>query len=331
MRSQLVAPALAIVVDAAGADAARALAAEFQLPADAATAAEVVLPLAALRALLDRAAVVADAPALGLVLAERFPRGGYGVLEYACRSAPTIRAALERIVRYVGLLNELVQMSLDERDGLVVIEQAIPGEPACVGRHANEFFLAYFLGRSRALSGTPLVPVRAWFAHAAPDDLAPLCQALGTTHVRFDAGRNGLALPAGVVDAPLLTADPPLLSLLEAQAERALAGVAPAGRIAAVVRQQVAKQLGAGPPALEPIAQALRLTRRTLQRRLADEGVAFQAIVDDVRRERAIEYVRDPRRPLGEIAYLLGYAELSPFLRAFKRWTGRTPSQVRGA
>lgn len=329
MRSQLVAPTLAVVAEHAGARAASALATEFALPVDAATAAEVVLPLAALRGLLDRAAELAGIDELGVALAERFPRGGYGVLEYTCRSAPTIRAALERIVRYVGLLNELVVMSLDERDGVVVIEQRIPGEPACVGRHGNAFFLSYFLARAREVSHAPMVPVRAWFAHPAPDDVAALCQALGTTHVRFGAGANGMALPAAQVDAPISSADPPLLSILEAQADRALAGVAPAARTAAIVRQQVRAQLGDGPPSLEGVATSLRLTRRTLQRRLADEGVAFQAIVDDVRRELALDYVKDARRPLGEIAYLLGYAELSPFLRAFKRWTGRTPSQVR--
>ena len=73
------------------------------------------------------------------------------------------------------------------------------------------------------------------------------------------------------------------------------------------------------------------MSPRTLQRRLADEGARFHDLVDELRRELALEYVRDRRRPLGEIAYLLGYAELSPFLRAFKRWTGKTPSELRGA
>jgi AraC-like DNA-binding protein len=71
------------------------------------------------------------------------------------------------------------------------------------------------------------------------------------------------------------------------------------------------------------------MSSRTLQRRLADEGVAFAALVDEVRRELALELVRDRARPLGEVAFLLGYAELSPFLRAFRRWTGKTPAAWR--
>src|SRR4029079_12500683 len=94
-------------------------------------------------------------------------------------------------------------------------------------------------------------------------------------------------------------------------------------------RERVRAPLCEGPPSLAAVAASLRTSRRTLQRRLADEGVSFADLVDDVRRALAEDYVRDPRRPLGEVAYLLGYAELSPFLRAFKRWTGRTPADVR--
>jgi len=66
-----------------------------------------------------------------------------------------------------------------------------------------------------------------------------------------------------------------------------------------------------------------------VKHRLADEGTTFQKVLDDVRHELALELVRDARRPLGEVAFLLGFAELSPFLRAFKRWTGKTPAEYR--
>ena len=80
---------------------------------------------------------------------------------------------------------------------------------------------------------------------------------------------------------------------------------------------------------LEAVAGALKMSPRSLQRHLGEEGVSFRALVEDARQELALEYVRDVRRPLGEIAFLLGYTELSPFLRAFKRWTGKTPSGFR--
>ena len=111
MRSQLVGPLLVFVRERGG-DAA-ALIERFELPAAAAEQSEVVLPLRTLHALLDDAAAQLGDPFLGLHLAARFPRGAYGVLEYACRSAPTVREALVRIVRYIGLLNELITVGFE--------------------------------------------------------------------------------------------------------------------------------------------------------------------------------------------------------------------------
>lgn len=327
MRSQLIGPALALVAERGG--DVTALIRRFGLPPSVADDPEVVLPLATMRALLDAAAGEARTASLGLQLAAALPRGAYGVVEYTSRSAPTIREALVRIVRYIKLLNELVQIELEERDGMGIVEQWIPGEPSCVGRHGNEFFVAMLLLRARALAGAPCVPDRVWLAHAEPPDTAELHRVLGTPHLRFDAGRNGIALPSAVLDLPLVSSDPALLSLLERQAEQDIGGQSSASRLVALVRRRIRDTLGETPPSLPAIAASLKMSPRTLQRHLGQEGTRFAELVEEIRRELALEYVRDRRRPLGEIAYVLGYAELSPFLRAFKRWTGKTPAELR--
>jgi AraC-like DNA-binding protein len=324
MRSQLVAPALAMV-RAAGADPSEILA-RAGLGAEAESAAEVVLPLARLEELLDACATATGDPNLGLHLAGRMPRGAYGVVEFASASAPTIRESVVRLVRYMSLLNEIVTVRIEEHDGVGTIEQRFAGAPRGLGRHGNEFFVAFLLGRARALSGHACVPERAWFAHVQPppEQLAELLAFLGTTRVRFDAGGNGVAMAADVLDVPLRTSDPPLLSVLDRTAEQSLAGRAGASPLLGAVRRHIREQL-AEAPTLESAAAALQMSARTLQRRLADESTTFQKLLDDLRRDVAEDLVRDTRRPLGEVAFLLGYAELSPFLRAYKRWTGRTP------
>ena len=327
MRSQLVAPALALVAEAGG-DVA-GLIRRFALPPTAATDAEVVLPLGMLHGFLDAAEVEARDPVLGLHLAARLPRGAYGVVEFSSRSAATIRDALIRIVRYIGLVAELVTVTFDEHDGVGVVEHRIAGEPRCVGRHGNECFLAMLLTRARQLSGAAWNPERVWFAHPRPADTTALEAVLGTTQVRFDAGANGVALPAAVLDLPLASSDPPLLSLLDRHADQALAGRPAAPPLLTLVRRRVRETLAETPPTLEDVAAALHMGARTLQRRLADENISFQQLVDELRHELALDLVKDPRRPLGEIAFLLGYAELSPFLRAFKRWTGKSPGDLR--
>lgn len=77
------------------------------------------------------------------------------------------------------------------------------------------------------------------------------------------------------------------------------------------------------------MAQRLHQSERSLQRRLAAEGCRFAELLDQVRRELAQRYIADPRLALGEVAYLLGFAEPSPFHRAFRRWTGMTPTAAR--
>lgn len=220
MRSQLVAPLLGLVRER-GRDPA-VLIRRFELPPRAAELAEVVVPLGTLHALLEDAAELLADPFLGVHLAAGMPRGIYGVVEYACRSAPTIREAIVRIVRYIGLLNELVTISCERQDGGGArIEQRIPGAPRCVGRHGNEFFIATLLLGARALSNTSCVPTQVWFAHPAPPDTSELIALLGTSHLRWDAGANGVELSAATLELPLITSDPPLLGLLERQAEQA--------------------------------------------------------------------------------------------------------------
>src|SRR5688572_25200498 len=161
MRSQLVAPLCALVRTAGGDPV--ALLARFGLPPTAERDPEVVLPLADLRALLDAAEQATGDRFLGLHLAAHLPRGAYGVLEFTCRTAPTVREALVRIGRYMGLLNELVSVGFEERDRRGVIEQRIARDPRCVGRHGNEFFVATVLRGIRQLSGDPCRPERVWF------------------------------------------------------------------------------------------------------------------------------------------------------------------------
>jgi AraC-like DNA-binding protein len=325
MRSQLVAPALALVREAGG--EVGPLLRDFSLPKTVEKDAEVTLPLDRLRAFLDAAALAAKDPFLGLHIAQNIRRGAYGLLEFACRSAPDVGEALRRIVRYISLTNELVEVSLVEGNE-AIIEQKIPGQPLCVGRHGNEFFVAMLLGQARQLTGRRVLPTRVWFAHPPPRDRSALVELAGD-RIEFDREKNGMALPRTILAAPLSSHDPALLDLLDQQAEAALRLRASPSRFLGQVRQQIRDALRDGVPSLEDAAHTLHMSARTLQRRLSEEDTTYLALVDDVRQELARRWVSE--RPLGEIAFLLGYSELSAFLRAFKRWTGSNVSNFRVA
>src|SRR5207253_9089466 len=103
----------------------------------------------------------------------------------------TLGEALRRIVRYISLTNELVEVTLVEGRE-VVVEQQIRGQPLCVGRHGNEFFIAMLLVQSRRLTGRSVVPARVWFAHPAPPDVSSLVELCGTERIAFDREKNGM-------------------------------------------------------------------------------------------------------------------------------------------
>lgn len=328
MRSQLVA-GFVRYVRARGGDA-DGLIRDCGLAADVETMAEVEWTLGELHTFLERAERASGDPFLGVHVAAEWRQGDYGVLEYACRSAATVGGALQRLSRYASLINDLIRVTVEVRDGVVEVDHCIPEHPLCVGRHANEFFVATMIIRMRALCDDSLAPRRVWFAHPAPTDCRELAGLLGTETLAFDCGSNGFAIDRDILARPLATSDPSLLSILDELAEARLetsdAGLA---SVIVAVRRHVRDRLSEGLPGIGDTAQALKLSPRTLQRRLADANTSYQAVVDDLRQELGRAYVGNPAMPLAEIAFLLGYGDVSSFLRAFKRWTGTTPSSFR--
>lgn len=112
--------------------------------------------------------------------------------------------------------------------------------------------------------------------------------------------------------------------------ERVLAEIPPEDGVLASVRRAIAESMREGDSSLARVAKKMAMTPRTLQRQLKEQGMEFKQLVDDTRRRFALNYLRSRRNTLTEIAFLLGYAEVSAFNRAFKRWTGSTPLAYRG-
>lgn len=326
-RTHLVGLALARV--RAGGGDTQALLREFELPATVETEPEITLDLHRFHALGDALAAAARDQFLGLHLGAALEHGAQGLFEFSYLSAPTIGAGLERVVRYMRLLNELIEVSLTVRGSEALLEHKIPGEPLGAGRQSNEFFVACVLARARRLTATPFVPSRAWFAHPAPREPGELLAYLGTTQVEFGRESSGFAVPRTALDLPLATSDPALLRVLDEVAARALKERGGHTDFVGRVREQVRVQLANGAPSLAATARALKMSVRTLQRRLDGERTAFAELVERVRSDLAQLYLDDRARPLAEVAYLCGYSELSAFLRAFRRWTGKTPTEYR--
>jgi AraC-like DNA-binding protein len=300
----------------------------FELPADAEVRPEIDIEVGKLNALFDTLADATSDPFLGVHVAEGFRRGTYQLLEFCCRNAPDLRGAIKRVVRFSSLLNRAATFSFTETKEAGALEHHHRG----MGRHGNEFAIAtlYLLGRG--VSGRIWSPDAVWFAHERPRDIAPLTDLFGTERITFGRPSNGLALDARVLDAPLVAADQALLRVLDAEVERrAPPPESAADHLSSDVERAVEVALELGAPRIESVASALGTSVRTLQRRLGEEGVSFQAVVEQTRERLARSHAQNGKLTSAQIAFLLGYADVTSFLRAFKRWTGTTPQTYRGA
>jgi AraC-like DNA-binding protein len=124
-------------------------------------------------------------------------------------------------------------------------------------------------------------------------------------------------------------ADASLCAVLDRHAEELLAKYPPRDSLIEQVRNLIAAEFRGGEPSLERIADNLGLTPRTLQRKLQELDTSYNDVLDQMRRQLAMRYLREPQMAICEVAYLLGFSESSSFHRAFKRWTGVTPKGFR--
>ena len=258
-------------------------------------------------------------PQLALAIAEATPPGSFGIVEYVCRSAPTLRAALLQWVRYLNLLDDAVTVALaidDDHAYLRVERESEAPAPA-----SHELCWALVAKYARDLSTVPFRLHAVEFTHAG-DPAA--YRAWFDAPIKFGAERTQLVMPRAALDAALASSDPTLLGILTRAADDLLEKTPSDPSMTAQVKRTLHELLRNDEGHVDIVAKRLGMTSRSLQRRLKDEATTFNAIREDVRRELAQRYLADGLA-IAEISFLLGFSEPSAFFRAFKRWTGTTP------
>jgi AraC-like DNA-binding protein len=288
------------------------------------------ISVSAFRNLLETAAKQVGDPLFGLHLAAALPRGAYGLLEFALRSAPTARAALEQLVRYGALINPAARFWLEPTETEVALHHRLPEDPKGVGRHGNLFTVARLYAIGKEMVGDRLKPGRVWFAHTEKSCPPEVVEFFGTDRIEFGRSSNGLTFDIPTLEAPLPGADPALNVMLREHANRMLGDVDPEG-IHERTRKAITALLPHGEVSLGAVAKKLHLSERTLQRRLTEDGVPFGSLVTEIRGESARRYLLEDELPVAEVALRVGYQDAAAFIRAFKRWTGQTPGAWRAA
>ena len=323
----LQARAIALGLAAAGADV-EAVFAEAGIPLAALNDPEQRLPRERMLTLWQKARERAGDPAFGLHIAERVPYGSFGILEYIARSSSTLGDALGRVARYARLLDDVAEIAfVKQGDEITLVPLLSDAWP--IPSDVMEGILAITIRLARELAGDPeLVPRAVELRHAASFDTREHARVFGVP-VRFGATRNGISFSLFQLALPVIKADPSLSAILDRHAQELLRRLPPTGTLGQRVRALLAGELRGGNPDLDHIASRLRVSTRTLRRRLAGEGTSLTALLDELRRELALRYLEEKAMTLDAIAFELGFADVRAFRRAFKRWTGRSPREPR--
>lgn len=315
---------------ACGVDVARALTAAGIATADAENA-ESRIPGERLERMLDTLIRLANDPLFGLHTSQFIQPGSYSVMGYIAMSANSVGEALARVGVYEKLVGDMGTTSAEPDGSLIRVQWHCRHTHQPVRRHLIENVLASWVRYTRWLADAELHPEYIMLEHDAPTAaLIPEYERILCAPVRFRQKCNALVIHPSVLAHRLRQPDPDLLRVLESHAEKRLIelglGTTVTHRVRAAIRTCIDD---AGLPRKERVAEMLGLNPRTLLRRLQDEQTTYQDVLEDLRREMAIDLLRNSRMTQADIAARLGFAEIRSFQRCFRRWTGTTPGDYR--
>src|SRR5499426_2289736 len=279
-------------------------------------------------ALLDEAAIALKDDRLGFTLARDHDPREIGLLYYVMASSQTLGDGLKRVARYSQITNEALVVGYREGNRLV-IDLSYSGVPRHSDRHQMEFCMFAALRICRMLTGQKLVPQHFSIAHHRSGDTAEMSRFVGTK-VEFGTDRDEFALNIEARELPVVHADNHLNDLLLKYCEAALANrQGDVSQLRTKVENAISSLLPHGRVLVGDVARTLGMSERTLGRKLADEGLNFTDILQHLRRDLTVRYLDDRKLRVSQIAWLLGFKEVSAFTHACKRWTGKTPRQLR--
>ncbi|MDH4608276.1 AraC family transcriptional regulator [Pseudomonas sp. BN102] len=277
---------------------------------------------------LEEAARQSGCDNFGLRYGQQFQPQALGLLGYVGLCSETLEEALKNFAAAFpyhqhSTLIRLVDCGECYRFDYLVRHGAILDR-----RQDAELTMGMALNLLRHVLGRDWAPRAVTFEHARPEGWQEHVKAFGA-QVQFERTCNSLLVPKRDLQGQLMPERDPTLLFLVQDVIRRLGEQSVRPSLVEEAGTQIRLALAEGEPSLELIAERLELTAAGLQRRLREEGLSFSQLVEQTRRELALHYLRQ-RRPISELAALLGYSETSAFSRAFRRWFGVSPRQWRG-
>ena len=283
-------------------------------------------PLGNTIGLWESAVAATGDPAFGLKVASHIKHTTFHALSYGLAASSTLKEAFERVQRYCHVASDAVEYELFRcgSDYHFVIEPA-----ADIPFESIDALVAAQLRMCRSLIGRDFSPLLIELRRPRPCDIDDFERILRAP-LKFAAAHNRLVFDSERLECPLEGGNPELARHSDAIALQCLARIE-RDNIQARVRELLLQRLEESEPSQEDLAEQLFMSARTLQRKLGDCGTTYKEILDETRRELALSYLSAPEHSVSDITHLLGFSCGSSFTRAFRRWTGQSPSDWRAA
>lgn len=276
--------------------------------------------------LLKGCAARTQCPHFGLLVGQRAGPASLGLAGHLLLHSPDVGSALRALILHLHLQDQGAVPGLSVEQDLAVLSYAIY-QPGVEGiDQIYDIAMAIAFNILRALCGPIWLPTEVLFSHHRPEDVGAYRRCFQAP-VRFDMEQTALVFPATWLDYSVKGADPVLLR----QLEQRIAAFEQLNHhdLVGPLRRALRTLLIARQCSLEQVAQLFSMHRRTLNRRLEVRGITFRGLVDEVRYEIARQLLENTGMPVVQIAATLDYSDASAFTRAFRRWSGTTPTAWR--
>ncbi|MCR6632372.1 MAG: AraC family transcriptional regulator [Magnetospirillum sp.] len=289
---------------------------------------KLALDLGAYVGMMEEAAGETGNDNFGLWYGQQFKPAMLGLIGEVALASPTLGAAVSNLAQLFPYHQQATETRLVRDGDLLRLEYRILDGRILSRRQDAELTMGMFANVFRHCLGAGWTPEEVHCEHPRPEGWREHERAFDAP-VHFGQRTNAVVFRDLDLDRPMPEGDLGRLTRLRDELVRVAGGTGAVGFLDRV-KGEVRSRLPDGTPAVEEVAEALGLARWTLQRRLADHGLSYSDVVDQVRRDLACLHLRQPHVAVAEIGFMLGYSEVSAFSRAFRRWQGVSPQAYRG-
>jgi AraC-like DNA-binding protein len=266
-------------------------------------------------------------PFIGIAVGSEFKISELGVLGYAALSSASLAKSRELFTKYDALVEHILRPVTEVANGKWVTELTESFPLGEVLPFALEEFVSRTRGLASSLTNQPFPVLELRLSYPQPEDLSVYTECFDCP-IFFNQPRNLVVWDINHLEDPISLANNEVFKLCEQQCQMLVNKLADESLLSSNIRDALVKSPGEF-PSLEQMARRLKMGSRTLRRRLVKENLTYQQILDDTRKDLAIQYLEYTSLTPKEIGFLLGYNSVSNFRRAFKGWTGKKLTDYR--